>query len=106
MFAETEGNRASVERVMTYTNDIEQEEPEFLVEDKLLAASEAAAAAAAAAMGAAGNLTLRSAPGAGAIVRGAGAAADAIAANAVAGWRGAANGGYRDDVTVVVAPLV
>ena len=68
--------------------------------------SEAAAAAAAAAMGAAGNLTLRSAPGAGAIVRGAGAAADAIAANAVAGWRGAANGGYRDDVTVVVAPLV
>ena len=33
------------------------------------------------------------------------AAADAIAAKAVAGWRGAANGGYRDDITVVVVPL-
>ena len=34
------------------------------------------------------------------------AAADTIAAKAVAGWRGAANGGYRDDITVAVAPLI
>ena len=32
--------------------------------------------------------------------------ADANAADAVAGWHGAANGGNRDDVTVGVVPLV
>ena len=41
-----------------------------------------------------------------ALARDAKAAADAIAAKAVAGWRGAANGGYRDDITVAVAPLI
>ena len=33
-------------------------------------------------------------------------AADAITARAVQGWRNAANGGYRDDITVAVVPLV
>ena len=41
-----------------------------------------------------------------ALAREAKAAADAIAAKAVTGWRGAANGGYRDDITVAVAPLI
>ena len=67
--------------------------------------SAAAAAAAAAAFGSLGPNPRMSDPS-DALAREAKAAADTIAAKAVAGWRGAANGGYRDDITVAVAPLI
>ena len=68
--------------------------------------SAAAAAAAAAAFGSAFGPNPRMSDPSDALAREAKAAADTIAAKAVAGWRGAANGGYRDDITVAVAPLI
>ena len=67
--------------------------------------SEAAAAAAAGAFATNARHSQSTKAGADALALKVQAAADAIAAKAVAGWRGAANGGYRDDITVVVVPL-
>jgi len=68
--------------------------------------SAAAAAAAAAAFGSLAGPNPRMSDPSDALAREAKSAADTIAAKAVAGWRGAANGGYRDDITVAVAPLI
>lgn len=64
MFAQTEGQMASVERIMEYTLDIDSEEPAFLaldeLEDKATAAPSSSAASSAAAGGAADATALSS----------------------------------------------